>query len=134
MYEQQNYESMIFRSTRKKIFRATWALPSRLARLSRMVSLLTEDALLTMPPLPLEYEGHEAIAGFLSYRESARGTSLRVIPTWANTHPAFGCYTPDAEAGIASAAGQPGVAARVVGRRLYRSIAVSSQILRHGSL
>jgi RNA polymerase sigma-70 factor (ECF subfamily) len=70
-----------------------------------MVSLLTDDALLTMPPLPLEYEGHEAIATFLSYREKARGTPLRVVPTRANIQPAFGCYTPDAEAGIARPAG-----------------------------
>jgi RNA polymerase sigma-70 factor (TIGR02960 family) len=70
-----------------------------------MVSLLTEDALLTMPPLPLEYEGHEAITTFLSYREKARGTPLRVVPTRANIQPAFGCYTPDAEAGIARPAG-----------------------------
>jgi RNA polymerase sigma-70 factor (ECF subfamily) len=70
-----------------------------------MVSLLTDDALLTMPPLPLEYQGTEAIAGFLSHREEARGTPLRVVPTWANTQPAFGCYTPDAQTGIASPAG-----------------------------
>ena len=70
-----------------------------------MVSLLTDDALLTMPPLPLEYQGHEAIAGFLRYREQARGTPLRVVPTRANTQPAFGCYTPDAHAGIARPAG-----------------------------
>jgi len=70
-----------------------------------MVSLLTDDALLKMPPLSLEYQGHEAIAGFLSYREEARGTPLRVVPTQANTQPAFGCYLPDAQAGIARAAG-----------------------------
>jgi len=70
-----------------------------------MVSLLTDDALLTMPPLPLEYQGHKAIAAFLSYREKARGTPLRVVPTQANTQPAFGCYTPDAQAGIARPAG-----------------------------
>ena len=70
-----------------------------------MVSLLTDDALLTMPPLPLEYQGHKAIATFLSYREEARGTPLRVVPTRANTQPAFGCYTPDARAGTARPAG-----------------------------
>jgi RNA polymerase sigma-70 factor (TIGR02960 family) len=70
-----------------------------------MVALLTDDALLTMPPLPLEYEGHEAIAAFLRYREEARGTPLRVVPTRANNQPAFGCYTPDAQAGIARPAG-----------------------------
>jgi RNA polymerase sigma-70 factor (TIGR02960 family) len=70
-----------------------------------MVSLLTDDALLTMPPLPLEYQGREAIAAFLRYREEARGTPLRVVPARANTQPAFGCYTPDAQAGIARPAG-----------------------------
>jgi RNA polymerase sigma-70 factor (ECF subfamily) len=70
-----------------------------------IVSLLTDDALLTMPPLPLEYQGREAIAGFLSHREVARGTPLRVMATHANTQPAFGCYTPDAQTGIARAAG-----------------------------
>ena len=70
-----------------------------------MVSFLTDNALLTMPPLPLEYQGGEAIAAFLSYRDEARGTPLRVVPTRANTQPAFGCYTPDAAAGIAQPAG-----------------------------
>jgi RNA polymerase sigma-70 factor (ECF subfamily) len=70
-----------------------------------IVSLLTDDALLTMPPLPLEYQGRAAIAGFLRHREEARGTPLRLVPTRANTQPAFGCYTPDAQAGSASAAG-----------------------------
>jgi len=70
-----------------------------------MVSLLTDDALLTMPPQPLEYQGHEAIAAFLRHREEARGVPLRVVPTRANTQPAFGCYLPDAQAGIARPAG-----------------------------
>jgi RNA polymerase sigma-70 factor (ECF subfamily) len=70
-----------------------------------MVSLLTEDALLTMPPLPLEYEGREAIAVFLGHREEARGTPLRVVPTRANGQPALGCYTPDADAEIGRPAG-----------------------------
>src|SRR5262245_55015217 len=39
-----------------------------------MVAVLTDDALLTMPPLPLIYQGREAIAAFLGHREGARGT------------------------------------------------------------
>ena len=66
-----------------------------------MVSLLTDDALLTMPPVPFDYQGHEAIARFLSYREEARGTPLRVVLTGANTQPALACYLPDADTGIA---------------------------------
>ncbi len=66
-----------------------------------VVALLTDDALLTMPPQPLEYQGHAAIAAFLGHRAELRGAPLRVVPTRANTQPAFGCYLPDAHAAIA---------------------------------
>jgi RNA polymerase sigma-70 factor (TIGR02960 family) len=66
-----------------------------------IVALLTDDALLTMPPLPLEYQGQAPIAAFLRHRAELRGTPLRVVPTRANTQPAFGCYLPDAQAAIA---------------------------------
>jgi RNA polymerase sigma-70 factor (TIGR02960 family) len=66
-----------------------------------MVALLTDDARLTMPPLPLLYQGHDAIGAFLRHREEVRGRPLRVVPTRANTQPAFGCYLPDARTGIA---------------------------------
>ena len=54
-----------------------------------------------MPPQPLEYEGHDAIAAFLRHRAELRGAPLRVVPTRANSQPAFGCYLPDAHAAIA---------------------------------
>ena len=66
-----------------------------------IVSLLTADARLTMPPLALEYEGHAAIGAFLRWREEVHGTPLRVLPTQANFQPAFGCYLPDTGNGIA---------------------------------
>jgi RNA polymerase sigma-70 factor (TIGR02960 family) len=66
-----------------------------------IVSLLTDDALLTMPPQPLEYQGHAAIAAFLHHRAELRGAPLRAVPTRANTQPAFGYYLPDPHAGIA---------------------------------
>jgi RNA polymerase sigma-70 factor (TIGR02960 family) len=66
-----------------------------------IVSLLTDDALLTMPPQPLEYQGHDAIAAFLQQRAELRGAPLRVVPTRANNQPAFGCYLPDAHTAIA---------------------------------
>ena len=68
--------------------------------IDEIVSLLTDDALLTMPPQPLEYQGHGAIAAFLEHRAELRGAPLRVVPTRANTQPAFGCYLPDAHAAI----------------------------------
>ena len=66
-----------------------------------IVALLTDDALVTMPPQPLEYQGHDAIAAFLQQRADLRGAPLRAVPTRANSQPAFGCYLPDAHAAIA---------------------------------
>jgi RNA polymerase sigma-70 factor (TIGR02960 family) len=65
-----------------------------------ILALLADDALLTMPPQPLEYQGHEPIAAFLRHRAELRGAPLRVVPTRANTQPAFGCYLPDPQAAI----------------------------------
>jgi RNA polymerase sigma-70 factor (TIGR02960 family) len=70
-----------------------------------VVSLLTDDAWLTMPPEPYEYQGGQAIARFLQDREVRRGAPLRLVPTRANGQPAFGCYLPDAQAPIARAYG-----------------------------
>jgi RNA polymerase sigma-70 factor (TIGR02960 family) len=71
-----------------------------------LVALLTEDAWLTMPPSPLEYQGPMLIASFL--RENVtwrRGQRYRLVPTRANTQPAFGCYRTDTHAPIARATG-----------------------------
>jgi RNA polymerase sigma-70 factor (ECF subfamily) len=70
-----------------------------------VVALLTADAWLTMPPQPLEYQGHAAIAEFLHDRARLRGAPLRLVATRANDQPAFGCYVPDRQAGIARAYG-----------------------------
>ena len=69
--------------------------------IDEVVSLLTDDALLTMPPQPLEYQGQERIAAFLRHRTELTGTARRVVSTRANTQPAFGFYLPDPHAGIA---------------------------------
>jgi RNA polymerase sigma-70 factor (ECF subfamily) len=71
-----------------------------------VVALLTGDALLTMPPEPLEYEGPAAIAGFLStVPAGGRLDEFRLIPTRANGQPAFGCYLRDRHAPVAHAYG-----------------------------
>jgi RNA polymerase sigma-70 factor (ECF subfamily) len=59
-----------------------------------MVALLTDDAWVTMPPEPWEYQGPTAIGVFLRDREIRRGATLRLVTTRANTQPAFGCYLP----------------------------------------
>jgi RNA polymerase sigma-70 factor (TIGR02960 family) len=68
-----------------------------------VVSLLTDDAWLTMPPEPYAYQGPAAIARFLRDREGRRGARLRLVPTRANGQPAFGCYLPDTQAAITRA-------------------------------
>jgi RNA polymerase sigma-70 factor (TIGR02960 family) len=68
-----------------------------------MVALLTDDAWLSMPPLPHAYQGHGPIGAFLHGAEERRGTPLRLVATRANTQPAFGCYLPDPRAGSARA-------------------------------
>jgi RNA polymerase sigma-70 factor (TIGR02960 family) len=88
-------------SARERRLVGRFADAFQIGDVDEIVSLLTDDALLTMPPLPLEYEGHEAIAAFLRYRAPLRGAPLRVVPTRANTQPALGCYLEDAHAAIA---------------------------------
>ena len=65
-----------------------------------VVALLTDDAWLTMPPEPYEYQGHSAIGAFLRDRTARRGTPL-LVATRANGQPAFGCYFPSPQTEIA---------------------------------
>jgi RNA polymerase sigma-70 factor (TIGR02960 family) len=58
-----------------------------------VVALLTDDAWLTMPPAPHEYQGAAAIASFLRANAAWRdGRGVRLVATRANTQPAFGAY------------------------------------------
>ena len=71
-----------------------------------IVSLLTDDAWLTMPPVPLEYQGPAAIGRFLStVPAGGRLERFRLVATRANGQPAFGFYIKDAQCPIAHAAG-----------------------------
>jgi RNA polymerase sigma-70 factor (ECF subfamily) len=65
-----------------------------------VVALLTDDAWLTMPPEPYEYQGRDAIGPFLRDRMLRRGMPL-LVPTRANTQPAFGVYFPSPQTEIA---------------------------------
>jgi RNA polymerase sigma-70 factor (TIGR02960 family) len=72
----------------------------------RVVSLLSDDARLTMPPEPLEYHGPAAIARFLSSVPAGGHLEMfKLVPTRANGQPAFGCYLRDPRAQIAHAYG-----------------------------
>jgi RNA polymerase sigma-70 factor (TIGR02960 family) len=66
-----------------------------------VLALLTDDAWLTMPPYPFQYQGRTAIGNFLRVRGGGRGTPMRIVATRANGQPAFGCYVDIADADIA---------------------------------
>jgi RNA polymerase sigma-70 factor (TIGR02960 family) len=71
----------------------------------QVVRLLTEDAWLVMPPVPLRYQGRELIGRFLAATGLRPGRSARLVPTRANGQPAFGLYVRDPQAPVAHATG-----------------------------
>ena len=66
-----------------------------------VVALLTEDAQLTMPPIPLEYYGRELVAHFHTSVVFQGGRRYQLVATRANRQPAFGLYVTDHHAPIA---------------------------------
>lgn len=72
-----------------------------------LVTLLTDDAWLAMPPAPHVYEGMDAIMGFLKTSFAWRGDRFRhLAPTRANGQPAFVFYMAETpESGSARANG-----------------------------
>jgi ketosteroid isomerase-like protein len=59
--------------------------------LDALVALLTDDVYVSMPPIPLEYQGRDVVARlFASIFGSGRRVDL--VPTRANGQPAFGAY------------------------------------------
>jgi RNA polymerase sigma-70 factor (ECF subfamily) len=61
------------------------------ADVAGVVALLTDDAFMSMPPIPLEYLGRDAVGGFLG-RLFGAGRTFSLVPTRANGQPAFGAY------------------------------------------
>jgi RNA polymerase sigma-70 factor (TIGR02960 family) len=61
------------------------------ADLDALVALLTDDVLVSMPPMPFEYEGRDVVARFCAILFGA-GRRFDLVPTRANGQPAFGVY------------------------------------------
>jgi RNA polymerase sigma-70 factor (ECF subfamily) len=61
------------------------------ADLDALVALLTDDVFMSMPPMPLEYQGRDAVARFCALLFGA-GRKYDLVPTRANGQPAFGLY------------------------------------------
>jgi RNA polymerase sigma-70 factor (ECF subfamily) len=64
------------------------------ADMEELVALLTGDVYVSMPPMPLEYEGREIVAAFCA-SILRPGRRFDLVPTRANGQPAFGTYLRD---------------------------------------
>jgi RNA polymerase sigma-70 factor (ECF subfamily) len=56
-----------------------------------LVALLTDDVRVSMPPIPLEYQGRDVVARFYATVFHPDRT-YDLVPTGANGQPAFGAY------------------------------------------
>jgi RNA polymerase sigma-70 factor, ECF subfamily len=68
-----------------------------------IIALFTDDAWLTMPPAPLEYQGRDLIARFLTAISFRDGRTYRLILTRANGQLAFGACLREARPDAAQA-------------------------------
>jgi RNA polymerase sigma-70 factor (ECF subfamily) len=80
-------------------FAAAWES----ADLGALVTLLTDDVFMSMPPMPFEYEGRAVVARFCASIFNG-GRRFDLVPTRANAQPAFGAYV-RAPNGISHGAG-----------------------------
>ena len=79
------------RSPDEEAVAAKLASAYQAADLDALVALLTDDVFISMPPLPLEYQGLDAARRFFGpiFRAARR---VVLLPTRANGQPAFGVY------------------------------------------
>jgi len=61
------------------------------ADIDALKALLTDDAFISMPPMPFEYEGRDVVTAFCANLFRA-GRRFDLVPTRANGQPAFGAY------------------------------------------
>jgi RNA polymerase sigma-70 factor (ECF subfamily) len=69
------------------------------ADVNTLVTLLTDDAVLEMPPVPLWYAGRADYGRFIARVFRMRGEGWRMVPVGANGQPALVAYCPD-DAGV----------------------------------
>jgi RNA polymerase sigma-70 factor (TIGR02960 family) len=70
-----------------------------------IIALFTDDAWLTMPPWPLQYQGRDPIARFLTTIAFRDGRTYQLVPARANGQLAFGAYLQQARLDDAQANG-----------------------------
>jgi RNA polymerase sigma-70 factor (ECF subfamily) len=81
------------RAVRESIARYIRAFEA--ADVNALVALLTDDAVLEMPPVPLWYAGRVDYGRFIARVFATRGGGWRMLPTAANGQPALAAYCPD---------------------------------------
>ena len=72
--------------------------------LEGVIASLSDDARFTMPPEPFEFRGPRVIAEYFHSR-GFLDQDLKLVPTRANSQPAFGYYLPDPNANVHRAGG-----------------------------
>jgi RNA polymerase sigma-70 factor (TIGR02960 family) len=76
------------------------------ADINGVLTLLTDEAWLSMPPAPHQYQGSAAIGSFLRASFDFRGDrGVYLIPGRANNQPSFASYVSDQQESIAKPAG-----------------------------
>jgi RNA polymerase sigma-70 factor (TIGR02960 family) len=73
------------------------------ADIDALVTLLTDDVFVSMPPMPYEYQGRDVVARFCGGLFGA-GRRFDLVPARANGQPAFGAYVRGAD-GVSHGAG-----------------------------
>jgi len=69
-----------------------------------LVALLTADVSVSMPPIPLEYQGRDVVARLYA-GAIYKGRTYDLVPTRANGQPAFGAYLRAPAGGICHGTG-----------------------------
>jgi RNA polymerase sigma-70 factor (ECF subfamily) len=85
-----------------RLFQDAWAAVD----VDRIVALLTDDALLTMPPLNMRFEGASTIGEFFATEPmQGRLDRIALVAARANGQPALGSYTDEKGDGVPRAYG-----------------------------
>jgi RNA polymerase sigma-70 factor (ECF subfamily) len=100
--------------------------------LEALIPLLSDDVVIAMPPVPLEYHGRELALRFLTDVVFRDGRTYRLIPTRANGQPAFGAYVRDPAGGPSHALGL--LVFSVAGDRISEIIRFDTALLPHFGL
>ena len=85
------------------------------ADVDALVSLLTDDVFISMPPMPFEYEGRDLVARFCASIFRA-GRRFDLVRTRANGQPALGAYL-RAPTGVSDGVGL--IALSIAGDRIH---------------